>query len=138
MHDVSPEDSLFVISVVPMPGRRRCTSLGRTPVAPEQYLTAIKQYQRSHSGYDLPSETKIRAELFYYRANIFEKLFPYYATAGLVMIFTIITLIIRGKDKAPGSSQDFDRAGCRRFLFPHIGTWDKVVYLRSFTHEQRL
>ncbi|MCK7539090.1 MAG: c-type cytochrome biogenesis protein CcsB [Marinilabiliales bacterium] len=95
-HDVSSEDSLFVLSVVPM-WTQAVTSVGRAAVAPEEFLTAIRQYQRTHAGYDLPSETKIKAELFYYKAKIFERLFPYYATVGLVMIFTIITLIIRGK-----------------------------------------
>ncbi len=120
MHDVSPEDSLFVISVVPM-WTQAVTSLGRTPVAPEQYLTAIKQYQRSHSGYDLPSETKIRAELFYYRAKIFEKLFSYYATAGLVMIFIIITLIIKGKDKARGVLRILTGLVAAGFFFHTLG-----------------
>ncbi len=95
-HDVSSEDSLFVLSVVPM-WTQAVTSVGRAAVAPEEFLTAIRQYQRTHAGYDLPSETKIKAELFYYKAKIFERLFPYYATVGLIMIFTIITLIIRGK-----------------------------------------
>ena len=95
-HDVSSEDSLFVLSVVPM-WTQAVTSVGRAAVAPEEFLTAIRQYQRTHAGYDLPSETKIKAELFYYKAKIFERLFPYYAMVGLVMIFTIITLIIRGK-----------------------------------------
>ena len=95
-HDVSSEDSLFVLSVVPM-WTQTVTSVGRAAVAPEDFITAIRQYQRTHAGYDLPSETKIKAELFYYKAKIFERLFPYYAMTGLVMIFTIITLIIRGK-----------------------------------------
>jgi cytochrome c-type biogenesis protein CcsB len=98
-YDVSPEDSLFVLSVVPM-WVQAVTTVGRTEVNPEDFLTALKQYQRIHADYDLPSETKVQAELFYYKTNIFEKLFPLYATLGLVMIFAVITVIIRGRGKS--------------------------------------
>ncbi|MRR22403.1 c-type cytochrome biogenesis protein CcsB, partial [bacterium] len=86
-------------SVVPM-WTQAVTAVGNPAAAPEDYLTAIKQYQRIHAGYDLPAETKVKAELFYYRAKIFERLFPYYAMVGLVMIFTIIAVIIRGKENS--------------------------------------
>lgn len=98
-NDVSMEDSLFVLSVVPM-WAQAVTTVGRTEVNPEEFISALQQYQRIHAGYDLPSETKVQAELFYYKAKIFEKLFPWYATVGLVMIFSIITVIIRGRGKA--------------------------------------
>ncbi|MFZ2287378.1 MAG: c-type cytochrome biogenesis protein CcsB [Bacteroidales bacterium] len=98
-HDVTMEDSLFVLSVVPM-WAQAVTAVGKTEVNPDEFLSALKQYQRIHAGYELPSQTKVKAELFYYKAKIFEKLFPYYATVGLIMIFTIITVIIRGKGKA--------------------------------------
>ncbi|MEZ5011244.1 MAG: c-type cytochrome biogenesis protein CcsB [Bacteroidales bacterium] len=39
----------------------------------------------------------MNAEIFYYRALIFEKLFPFYATTGLVMIMVLLYLIIAGK-----------------------------------------
>jgi hypothetical protein len=78
-HDVSMEDSLFVLSAVPM-WAQAVTTVGRTEVNPEEFISALQQYQRIHAGYDLPSETKVQAELFYYKAKIFEKLFPWYAT----------------------------------------------------------
>lgn len=99
MHDVSSEDSLFVLSVVPM-WVQTVTEVGGSGPDPEEFIAAVTQYQRTHAGYDLPSEIKVRAELFYYRSNIFEKLFPWYATLGLVMIFTVITVIIRGQSKS--------------------------------------
>jgi len=99
-YGVSGEDSLFVLSVVPL-WAQAVTSLSHSGVAaPDEYLTAVKQYQSLHAGYDLPPERKIRAELFYYKAKIFERLFPYYATVGLVMIIIIITMIIRGRENS--------------------------------------
>jgi cytochrome c-type biogenesis protein CcsB len=89
------EDSLFVVSVVPL-WAQSVTSMTRPTTSPEDYVLALKNYQRHYAGYELPSEAKVNAELFYYRAKIFERLFPYYATVGLVMIITIIVMIIRG------------------------------------------
>jgi cytochrome c-type biogenesis protein CcsB len=57
----------------------------------------ITQYQNSYAGYTLPSKFKNNAEIFYYKAKIFERLFPFYATIGLIMLIALITAVIRGK-----------------------------------------
>ena len=95
-HAAGAEDSLFVLNVIPM-WAQAVTAVGNVPAKPEEYLRAIKEYQRTHSEYDLPTESRIRAELLYYRANIFEKLFPFYATLGLLMIIALISFIITGR-----------------------------------------
>jgi len=119
-HDVSSEDSLFVLSVVPM-WVQAVTEVGVTGHDPEQFLIAVNQYQRTHAGYNLPSATKVGAELFYYKARIFEKLFPWYATVGLVMIFTIITVIIRGREKAGLLLKALTALVAAGFLFHTLG-----------------
>jgi cytochrome c-type biogenesis protein CcsB len=98
-NEIGAEDSLFVLSAVPM-WVQAVTSVGKSRTDPEEILAALKQYQRLHAGYELPSEGKVKAELFYYRAKIFEKLFPWYATVGLIMITVIITFIIRGREQS--------------------------------------
>jgi cytochrome c-type biogenesis protein CcsB len=95
-HTTGADDSLFVLSVIPM-WAQAVTAVGSAQVKPEEYLSAIKEYQRVHSEYDLPSQSRVRAELLYYRAGIFEKLFPFYATLGLLMIIALISFIITGK-----------------------------------------
>ncbi len=95
-HAGGAEDSLFVLNVIPM-WAQAVTAVGNAPMKPYEYLSAIKEYQKTHSEYDLPSESRVRAELFYYRANIFEKLFPFYATLGLLMIIALISFIITGR-----------------------------------------
>ncbi len=95
-HIADPGDSLFVVSVIPV-WAQSVTAVGSAGVRPEEYITALKNYQRKHTDYELPSESKIRAELLYYKANIFEKLFPFYATLGILMIISLITFIITGK-----------------------------------------
>lgn len=95
-HRVSSEDSLFVISVVPL-WAQAVTSVTRPVAGPEEFIAALSNYQRQHAGYELPSVGKVKAELFYYKAKIFERLFPWYATLGLIMIITIIAFIISGR-----------------------------------------
>ncbi|NLE33905.1 MAG: c-type cytochrome biogenesis protein CcsB [Bacteroidales bacterium] len=95
-HGISSEDSLFVMSVVPL-WAQAVTSVTRPAAAPEEFVAALRNYQRQHAGYELPSENKVSAELFYYKAKIFERLFPWYATVGLVMIIMIIAFIISGR-----------------------------------------
>ena len=96
-YGIPAEDSLFVTSVIPA-WARSVTSVGRRDTGADDYLQAVKEYQKLHAGYDLPPERKIKAELFYYRANIFEKLFPWYTAVGFIMIVAIITFIIRGRE----------------------------------------
>jgi cytochrome c-type biogenesis protein CcsB len=96
-YGIPAEDSLFVTSAIPL-WVRSVTSVGRRDTGAADYLRAVKEYQKLHTGYNLPPERKIKAELFYYRANIFEKLFPWYTAIGLLMIVAIITFIIRGRE----------------------------------------
>ncbi|MHC1732769.1 MAG: c-type cytochrome biogenesis protein CcsB [Bacteroidales bacterium] len=95
-HGISNEDSLFVVSAVPL-WAQAVTSVTRPAAAPEEFVAALTNYQRQYAGYDLPSAGKVKAELFYYKAKIFERLFPWYATIGLIMIIAIIAFIIKGR-----------------------------------------
>jgi cytochrome c-type biogenesis protein CcsB len=57
---------------------------------------SIRDYQARFSKYELPSRSRTNAELLYYKLNIFEHLFPFYATIGLIMLIGLITMVIRG------------------------------------------
>ena len=59
--------------------------------------------------YDLPAESKTKAELLYYKLMIFERLFPFYATTGLLMLIGLIVMVIRG--------------GKKTYLFVRILSW---------------
>lgn len=87
------EDSLFVKSFIPglvsALEKRSISDLSRIRVS-------ITEYQRTYSDYELPSASETNAELLYYRMNIFEKLFPFYATIGILMLIGLITMIIKG------------------------------------------
>ncbi len=98
---IGTEDSLFVVSVVPH-WAQAVTAVGRTPAAPPaDYISALQSYQYHHAGYELPTKAKVKAELFYYKSKIFEKLFPWYSATGLILIVVIIGSIIRGR-RSPG------------------------------------
>ena len=97
------EDSLFL-------GRILKTYFGEVIHAKstEDYSLAndlvdgINTFQRTHAGYDLPSDFKIGVEIMYYKLNPFKFLFPFYATFGIIYLFMLIALIVSGKS-VPGS-----------------------------------
>jgi cytochrome c-type biogenesis protein CcsB len=63
----------------------------------KQVEESVNIYQERFAGYELPSDTKKNSELLYYKLNIFEKLFPFYATVGLIMLIGLITMVIKGR-----------------------------------------
>ncbi|RPH32639.1 MAG: c-type cytochrome biogenesis protein CcsB [Bacteroidales bacterium] len=63
----------------------------------DDFINSITNYQKKFAGYSLPSERKVNVEVLYNKANIFERLFPFYATLGLILIITLVFGIISGK-----------------------------------------
>jgi cytochrome c-type biogenesis protein CcsB len=91
---ISKEDSLYLKGILPV----LIDALHRGNLAStRQVCQVINEYQTTFSGYDLPSETRTKIELLYYKLRVFERLFPYYATIGLIMLIGLITMVIRGK-----------------------------------------
>ncbi|MGE5406845.1 MAG: c-type cytochrome biogenesis protein CcsB, partial [Methanosarcina sp.] len=87
------EDSVYLKGIMPS----LLTALQKNDVSSvDKVRESISSYQSKFAGYELPSESKTRAELLYYKLNIFEKLFPFYATVGILMLGALITLVIRG------------------------------------------
>ncbi len=58
---------------------------------------SIKDYQKKFAGYDLPPDSRSAAEMLYYKLMIFERLFPFYATIGIVMLISLIIAVIKVK-----------------------------------------
>jgi cytochrome c-type biogenesis protein CcsB len=58
---------------------------------------SITDYQKRFAGYALPSKARTNAEVFYYKTKVFERLFPFYATIGMIMLISLIGMVIRGK-----------------------------------------
>ena len=94
---VNREDSLYLMNII-----RAFTDAVQTNniVATRQITRSINEYQTRFAGYDLPSKSKTNTELLYYKLNIFERLFPFYATVGLIMLIGLITMVIKGRKEA--------------------------------------
>lgn len=90
------EDSAFIRDIVPMSAVALYSSNSGTV---RKIAESLSEYQKRFASYDLPSEWKIRAEKFYYQLSIFERLFPFYATAGLIILILLIASVVSGKNK---------------------------------------
>lgn len=90
----SRDDSLFLRNILGMV--YKSISRGK-PNQAKEYIQSIQQYQRKHASYELPSKQKTKAEILYYKLNIFNKLFPFYALIGLLFIGFLMINIATGK-----------------------------------------
>jgi cytochrome c-type biogenesis protein CcsB len=88
------EDSVYLNGILPILAEALQTNNIATV---RQISESITGYQKKFSQYALPSESKTRAELLYYKLGIFERLFPFYATIGVIMLIGLITMVIRGR-----------------------------------------
>lgn len=63
----------------------------------DKLLAAFKKNQENHGSEVLPSENKIKAEVFYNKADIYNKLYKYYALIGLLMFTLLVFQIIKDR-----------------------------------------
>jgi cytochrome c-type biogenesis protein CcsB len=91
---INRDDSLYLKTILPLlEDAIKTNNISTT----RQITESITGYQKRFSEYDLPSDAKTNAELLYYKLSIFERLFPFYATVGLIMLISLITMVIRGR-----------------------------------------
>ncbi|MHC1705337.1 MAG: c-type cytochrome biogenesis protein CcsB [Tenuifilaceae bacterium] len=94
----SKEDSLYLSNIMGMIiESSQIKSSKSNTLEVDQLIGSIIDYQKKFAEYSLPNDRKVNVEVFYYKAKIFERLFPFYATLGLVMILTLIFGIVSGK-----------------------------------------
>jgi cytochrome c-type biogenesis protein CcsB len=94
---ISKEDSLYLKNIIPM----FADALHNNNISTANQLAlSISNYQNRFAGYNLPSKTRTNAEVFYYKAKIFERLFPFYATVSIVMLIALIIMVISGRKKS--------------------------------------
>lgn len=60
----------------------------------KEIIDAIQKYQRKKAQYELPAENQVKAEIFYHKAKIYEKVFPFYAFVGASLLFFLVYQII--------------------------------------------
>lgn len=91
---ISKEDSVYLQSIMAVLSDAMQTNNMTTT---KQLENSINTYQERFAGYELPSDAKKNSELLYYKMSIFERLFPFYATVGLIMLIGLITMVIKGR-----------------------------------------
>jgi cytochrome c-type biogenesis protein CcsB len=90
------EDSAYIQGIVPA----LTEALQNNNAASlAQAVKSVSSYQQRFASYDIPTASKTKVELLYYRLSIFERLFPYYGTVGLVMLIGLIVMVIKGSQK---------------------------------------
>ncbi|MDD3818194.1 MAG: cytochrome c biogenesis protein ResB, partial [Thiovulaceae bacterium] len=65
----------------------------------EEALGKIAEYQKFYGSEVYPSKNRIKAEVFYNEANIFERLFPYYMVVGFALLILSFVKILQPKFK---------------------------------------
>ena len=63
----------------------------------DKLLAAFKKNQENHGSEVLPSENKIKAEVFYNKVDVYNKLYKYYALIGLLMFTLLVFQIIKDR-----------------------------------------
>jgi cytochrome c-type biogenesis protein CcsB len=90
------EDSVYLQSIIPL----LTEALENNNTADARQISeSVTGYQDRFTEYSLPSSSKTSAEMLYYKMGIFEKLFPFYSSIGLVMLIGLIIMVIRGRKK---------------------------------------
>ena len=92
-------DSLFVNNIFPLYLRELDYGLKNNDYTKANgILESIKGFQLKYSPDIIPSEKKIKAEVLYNKINVFEKLFIWYFTVGMIYFLFIIFDIFSGQN----------------------------------------
>jgi cytochrome c-type biogenesis protein CcsB len=89
------EDSLYLKNIVKLFARGiESGNVNGDYLQSDEVLKSILIYQRNFAQYSLPSDFKVKSEIFYYKSKMYDRLFPYYATIGLILLFILLYGII--------------------------------------------
>jgi len=112
------EDSAFVHSAIP----EFLTELkAQNTEKAKEIIGSIQKYQQQKAQYDLPAELQVKAEIFYHKVKIYEKLFPFYLTVGVVLLFFLIYLVISRQKHPKYLGKIFKLLLLAGFLFHTLG-----------------
>jgi len=114
----SEEDSLYLKGIL---GLYAESLFSASKEENSEYLSSIINYQQKNAKYNLPNSLKINAEIFYYKFNIFKKLFPTYSLLGVLILIIFIVQIISGKNKMKGLMKILSYGIGIAFAFHTIG-----------------
>jgi cytochrome c-type biogenesis protein CcsB len=118
----SSEDSLYLRGIISLyaQGIQTANTSGDYKQV-DEVLKSILTYQRNFAQYDLPSEIKVKAEIFYYKSEMYDRLFPFYASLGLILLVILIYGIIAQKKDQKLIVKVFSGLLIIGFLFHTLG-----------------
>ncbi len=114
----SSDDSLYLKNIINLYSQ---SILSSDFERADEYLNSIIDYQRKFAQYELPSERKVRAEILYYKSKLYDRLFPFYATVGILLLFILIYSIIAHKKDLSKLTKVFTILLIIGFLFHTLG-----------------
>ena len=126
------DDSLYLSSVIPSLSNALQTN---NIASVREVSESIGRYQTRFSQYSLPSRSKTNSELLYYKMGIFERLFPFYSTIGLVLLIGLITMVIRGRRESSLFVKVLGWLLFAGFLFHTFGLSSQMVHCRTCANE---
>ncbi len=88
---VNSQDSLYLQNIVS--AMAQAVQADNT-VKARQVVSSVSAYQERHTEYKLPAQSRVKAEILYYKLAVFERLFPFYLSLGLIMIILLIIKVI--------------------------------------------
>ncbi len=116
------EDSLYLRGIISLYAQGiQTANINGDYKQVDEVLNSILAYQRNFAQYDLPSFKKVNAEVFYYKSKIYDRLFPFYATLGLILLVILIYGIIAQKKDQKLIVKVFSGLLIIGFLFHTLG-----------------
>jgi len=91
-------DSLYARNILPMyfDSLKKARETGDYKQA-DELLESITNFQKKYGAEVMPSENKLRAETIYNKADIFNRLYKYFAVFGILMFIFIIAQLFKDR-----------------------------------------
>src|SRR5690606_9897068 len=91
-------DSLYARNILPLyfDSLKKARETGDYSQA-DDFLESITNFQKKYGAEVMPSENKLRAETIYNKADIFNRLYKYFALVGVLMFVFIIAQLFKDR-----------------------------------------
>ena len=91
-------DSLYAKNILPLyfDSLRKARETGDYTQA-DEFLESITNFQKKYGAEVMPSENKLRAETIYNQADIFNRLYKYFAIFGILMMAFIVAQLFKDR-----------------------------------------
>lgn len=91
-------DSLYAKNILPLyfDSLKKARQTGDYQQA-DEFLESITNFQKKYGAEVMPSEAKLRAETIYNQADIFNRLYKYFAVFGILMLAFIIAQLFKDR-----------------------------------------